>query len=384
METTLGTTKPRKSSRRRNWDGSTHRYKNGWRTKITRRGQTVTAMARTEQESRRLAKAKLANLPSLDSSLIPASANLLFGDYIVNWLTNKHSRNIAPTTYRRYESLMRRHVLPALGQLKIREITKNHINSFIEMMDEAGQSARSCQQTRALLSAAFKRAVQDDLLATNPVTHSRGVKVDTPQIHPLTLEEVKILLTTNPEPYEHARVRISVLYGLRQGEALGLQWGDIDLEKGEMFIWRQLQRVRGVFTFTKLKSKYSIRTLKLDQQTISVLRVHKSAQNILRLAYGEKWDDNNLVFPGSHGQPMNSQTDYRHWHYALTKAGLPLKRLHDARHTAATLLYDQGMDIETIRRFLGHASVLLTSKTYVHHSSRQMKGAAEAIRAMII
>jgi hypothetical protein len=95
-------------------------------------------MARTEQESRRLAKAKLANLPSLDSSLIPASANLLFGDYIVYWLTNKHSRNIAPTTYRRYESLMRRHVLPALGQLKIREITKNHINSFIEMMDEAG------------------------------------------------------------------------------------------------------------------------------------------------------------------------------------------------------------------------------------------------------
>ena len=339
-------------------------------------------MGRSEQESRRNAKEKLAKLPLLDDSLVVDSENLLFGEFMVAWLTKKHVKNITDTTYRRYESLTRHHVLPALGHMKLRSITKNHINAFIEKMDESGQSARSCQQTRALLSAAFKRAVQDDLVAVNPVTHSRPVKVDTPQIHPLTCEEVKHLLSVTQDTYMQARTRIAVLYGMRQGEALGLKWNDVDLDKGEIFVWQQVQKVNGVYVFVKLKSKYSVRTLELDPATILALRAHKVAQNAQRLALGEEWQDFDLVFPGLKGQPQNSHTDFAHWQKALATAGLPMKRLHDARHTAATMLYDQGMDIETIRRFLGHASVLLTSRTYVHHSSRQMKGTAEAIKAM--
>lgn len=374
--------KPRKTTRRRNGDGTTYRHKNGWRTKITRGSQSVTAMGRSEQESRRKAKEKLAKLPLLDETLVIGSENLLFDEFITAWLTKKHAKNITDTTYRRYASLMRHHILPALGQMKLRSISKNHINAFIEKMDESGQSARSCQQTRALLSAAFKRAVQDDLVAVNPVTHSRPVKVDTPQIHPLTCEEVKHLLSVTQDTYMQARTRIAVLYGMRQGEALGLQWNDVDLDKGEIFVWQQVQKVNGVYVFVKLKSKYSVRTLELDPATILSLRAHKVAQNAHRLALGEEWQDFNLVFPGLKGQPQNSHTDFAHWQKALATAGLPMKRLHDARHTAATMLYDQGMDIETIRRFLGHASVLLTSRTYVHHSSRQMKGTAEAIKAM--
>lgn len=375
-------TKPRKTTRRRNGDGTTYRHKNGWRTKITRGNQTVTAMGRSEQESRRKAKEKLAKLPVLDNSLVAESANLLFGEFITAWLTKKHSKNITDTTYRRYESLTRHHILPALGHMKIRAITKNHINTFIEKMDEEGQSPRSCQQARALLSAALKRAVQDDLVSVNPVTHSRPVKVDTPQIHPLTCDEVKHLLEVTRDTYMQARTRIAVLYGMRQGEALGLQWNDVDLDKGEIFVWQQVQKVKGVYVFVKLKSKYSVRTLELDNATIAALRAHKVEQNAQRLALGEEWQDFDLVFPGLKGQPQNSHTDFAHWQKALATAGLPMKRLHDARHTAATMLYDQGLDIETIRRFLGHASVLLTSRTYVHHSSRQMKGTAEAIKAM--
>jgi len=105
-------TKPRKTTRRRNGDGTTYRHKNGWRTKITRGNQTVTAMGRSEQESRRKAKEKLAKLPVLDNSLVAESANLVFGEFITAWLTKKHSKNITDTTYRRYESLTRHHILP--------------------------------------------------------------------------------------------------------------------------------------------------------------------------------------------------------------------------------------------------------------------------------
>ena len=374
----------RKKSRRRNGDGNTYRYKNGWRTVISHKGHTVTAMGRSEQESRRLAKEKIKALPIYDGSLVPAAAKLTTGEYLINWITKKHKTSIAATTYRRYASLINIHIIPALGAIKLQAINKNHINSLMLQMREKGQSARSQQQARAVLSAAFESAMQDDLVASNPVSKSRTITLDCPQIHPLSLIEVQTLLAKTKGVQMQARVRIAVLYALRQGEALGLQWKDIDFTKKTIFIWQQIQKIEGAYDFVKLKSEDSIRTLEIDDETLAALKAHKIQQNTDRLAMGDKWEDHDLVFTSSNGKPIDCKTDYRQWHRALAVAGLPVKRLHDARHTAATLLFDQGVDIEVIRRFMGHSSVLLTSKTYVHHSARQLKGVAQVISSMVI
>ena len=369
----------RKKSRRRNGDGNTYRHKNGWRTVISHKGHTVTAMGRSEQESRRLAKEKIKALPIYDGSLVPAAAKLTTGEYLTNWITKKHKTSIAATTYRRYASLINIHIIPALGTIKLQAVTKNHINALMLQMREKGQSARSQQQARAVLSAAFESAMEDDLVASNPVAKSRTISLDSAQIHPLSLAEVQTLLAKTTGVQMQARVRMAVLYAMRQGEALGLQWKDVDFNKKTVFIWQQIQKIDGKYEFVKLKSEDSIRTLEIDDDTLAALKAHKVQQNIDRLAMGDRWDDHDLVFTNSIGKPIDSKTDYRHWHRALANAGLPIKRLHDARHTAATLLFDQGLDIEVIRRFMGHSSVLLTSKTYVHHSARQLKGAADLI-----
>jgi integrase len=372
----------RKKSRRRNGDGNTYRHKNGWRTVISHKGHTVTAMGRSEQESRRLAKEKIKALPIYDGSLVPAAAKLTTGEYLTNWINMKHKTSIAATTYRRYASLINVHIIPALGSIKLQAITKNHINALMLQMREKGQSARSQQQARAVLSAAFESAMEDDLVVSNPVLKSRTITLDTTQIQPLSLTEVQILLSKTSELQMQARVRLAVLYALRQGEALGLQWKDVDFNKKTVFIWQQNQKIEGTYQFVKLKSEDSIRTLEIDEETLAALKAHKVQQNLDRLAMGNKWKDHDLVFSTSIGKPIDSKTDYRKWHRALSNAKLPLKRLHDARHTAATLLFDQGLDIEVIRRFMGHSSVLLTSKTYVHHSARQLRGAADLIQNM--
>jgi integrase len=374
----------RKKSRRRNGDGNTYRYKNGWRTVISHKGHTVTAMGRSEQESRRLAKEKIKTLPIYDGSLVPAAAKLTTGEFLTNWITKKHKSSIAATTYRRYTSLINTHIIPAMGAIKLQAITKNHVNALMIQMRENGQSARSQQQARAVLSAAFEAAMDDDLVASNPVSKSRTITLDSTQIHPLSLMEVQTLLAKTTGVQMQARVRIAVLYALRQGEALGLQWKDIDFTKKTIFIWQQIQKIEGTYQFVKLKSDDSIRTLEIDDETLAALKAHKIQQNTDRLAMGDKWEDFDLVFTTSTGKPIDCKTDYRQWHRALALAELPVKRLHDARHTAATLLFDQGIDIEVIRRFMGHSSVLLTSKTYVHHSARQLKGVAQVISSMVI
>ncbi len=373
----------RKKSRRRNGDGNTYRYKNGWRTVISHKGHTVTAMGRSEQESRRLAKEKIRALPVYDGSLVPAAAKLTTGEFLINWINKKHKASIAATTHRRYASLINIHIIPALGTIKLQAVTKNHVNALMLQMREKGQSARSQQQARAVLSAAFESAIEDDLVASNPVAKSRTITLDTTQIHPLPLVEVQTLLAKTIGCQMQARVRMAVLYAMRQGEALGLQWKDVDFNKKTVFIWQQVQKIDGVYEFVKLKSEDSSRTLEIDDETLAALKAHKVQQNMDRLAMGDKWKDYDLVFTTSTGKPVDCKTDYRQWHRALANAGLPIKRLHDARHTAATLLFDQGLDIEVIRRFLGHSSVLLTSKTYVHHSARQLKGAADLINNMI-
>jgi integrase len=373
----------RKKSRRRNGDGNTYRYKNGWRTVISYKGHTVTAMGRSEQESRRLAKAKLAALPKFNTNLVPGANKLSLASFLIDWLENKHKQEIAMTTYRRYESLIRVHVIPALGEIKLHEVTKHHINGLMTQMRANGQSNRSRQQTRAILSAAFNDAAEDDLVAINPVKNSRPIEVTSPQIHPFTLDEVKHLLESTQDSRMNARIRLAVIYGLRQGEALGLQWKDIDFEKGTIFLWQQVQKIGSEFKFVRLKSDASIRTLRLDKETLDSLKQHRVAQNAIRLRKGELWQDNNLLFPGALGQPSDSGTDHRQWCRALASANLPIKRLHDARHTAGTLLFDQGVDIEVIRRFLGHSSIVLTSKTYVHHSARQIEKASEVIDKMM-
>ena len=372
----------RKKSRRRNGDGNTYRHKNGWRTVISHKGHTVTAMGRSEQESRRLAKEKIKALPIYDGSLVPAGAKLTTGEFLTNWITKKHKTSIAATTYRRYASLINIHIIPALGTIKLQAVTKNHVNALMLQMREKGQSARSQQQARAVLSAAFESAMEDDLVASNPVAKSRTISLDSAQIHPLSLTEVQTLLAKTTGVQMQARVRMAVLYAMRQGEALGLQWKDVDFNKKTIFIWQQVQKIEGIYEFVKLKSEDSCRTLEIDDETLAALKAHKVQQNMDRLAMGDKWEDLDLVFTTSTGKPIDCKTDYRQWHRALATADLPMKRLHDARHTAATLLFDQGLDIEVIRRFMGHSSVLLTSKTYVHHSARQLKGAADLINKM--
>jgi integrase len=143
-----------------------------------------------------------------------------------------------------------------------------------------------------------------------------------------------------------------------------------------------MQKIEGKHSLTDLKTTRSKRTIVLSEETLRVLYNHFNIIQKYKSNGGSNWNENNLVFPNIDGSPRSATTDYAQWQRALKFCGIPPRRLHDARHTAATLMYSQGVGIETISRALGHSSSAITSRLYVHNAEEPLRVAAETLNRL--
>lgn len=370
--------------RKANGLGHTYKVGSSYRTVVHQGGLVVTAMAKTPQESKRKAKEKISKLPrSLSHSVKPENPKLTLAEFLLNWLDEIHQHHIAHTTYRRYRSLAIHHINPILGDQELRKLNPQLIASLLIHMKVIGQSVRSQQQARALLAVALNEAESANLITVNPVK-----KVKNPQgvgrvLTTLNIQEVRKLLKTYHGTYLSARLHIALICGLRQGEALGLRWQDIDFESGTLTVSSQVQLVNRKPEFTRLKTNRSYRTLVLTAETLESLQLHRDQIENWKINQPKDWKCLDLVFPKQDGSPRSPHTDYDESQKALKICGIKPHRLHDARHTAATLMYSQGVGIETISRALGHSSSSITSRLYVHGMEEPLRKAAESINSLL-
>jgi integrase len=370
--------------KRANGQGHTYREKNSWRTVIRHEGHIVSASARTEAESRRLAKLKVARLVASGVARATLAQSLTVAEFFPVWLDEQHRQKVAHGTYLRYRGLLHLYVLPALGTMRLAKVTKADINRFLDSMELHGAGRRTQQQTRALLSVGFKAALDAELASNNPVRDARRPHAARKPITPLTLEETRRVLQAHEGTFMFARLHVALLCGLRQGEALGLEWADVDLDRGSIRVHKQAQRINGTVQFARLKTPSSVRTVMLPEATRLALVEHRNHIAALATAAGEKWIPNDLVFPNKYGGIQQSKWDYRRWHVALEACGIEARSLHSARHTSGTLMYSQSVDVETIRRTLGHSSVLVTSSIYVHAADEPLRAAASKLNALMV
>jgi integrase len=343
------------SRKRANGQGHTYRERNSWRTVIRHEGHIVSASARSEAESRRLAKLKLTRLIASGVTRATVSQSLTVAEFFPTWVDERHRLKVAHGTYLRYRGLVDLYVVPGLGSLRLAKVTKADINRLLDSMDMNGVGRRTQQQTRALLSVGFKAALDAELVSSNPVRDAKRPYAVRKPITPLTVEETRRLLQVHEGTFMFARLHVGLLCGLRQGEVLGLEWADVDLEHGTIRVHKQAQRINGVVQFAKLKTASSVRTVMLPEATRLALIDHRRQLDALAAAAGTKWQPNDLVFPNKYGGIQQSKWDYRRWHRALEACGISARSLHSARHTSGTLMYSQSVDVETIRRTLGHS-----------------------------
>jgi integrase len=271
-----------------------------------------------------------------------------------------------------------------LGKLKLSKLTPMHVQRLLNVKQEAGLSRRTVQYMRAVLRAALAQAVRWRLLSVNAAALTEGPTVRRQPIPALTPADAKVLLEVVADHWLEPLVVVALGLGLRQGEALGLRWEDVDLDREEVHVHRALQRLKGRGQVeVELKTDLSRRSLALPAFVANTLRRHRQRQDGQRALLGQSWRVTGYVFTTGSGEPLDGSNVTHSFQRLLRRAGLPKMRFYDLRHGCASLLLAQGVHPRVVMETLGHSAISLTMNTYSHVSRALQREAAVRIDAAV-
>jgi integrase len=351
--------------RRGNGEGTLYRRSDGrWGATVTLDdGRRKTFYGRNRREVQERLK-DLAR--QREQGLLVASADQLTGDFLARWLEDTVRNSVRPKTYDSYELNVRR-LQPLIGSVRLGSLSPAHVQSAYGALLRRGLSARSVHHAHAVLHKALKQAVLWNMIPRNATDAASRPRPVATEMKTLNEDEVRRLFEATADDRMHALWVVLVTTGLRLGEALGLRWDDLDSQSGRLAVRRALQRQRGNgLVFVEPKTGKSRRTVYLAAGTVRVLSDHRQRQREERLLNGPAWQESTLVFCTGIGRPLEGgQVSWR-FHKALGAAGLPRIRVHDLRHTAATLLLTRGVHPKVVQEMLGHSTIALTLDTYSH------------------
>ncbi|MDN5686259.1 MAG: site-specific integrase [Brachybacterium sp.] len=370
---------------RSNGEGSIYRRKDGrWAGAAyvltpdgTRKRKTSYGKTRKEVST------KLAKMQETSRSGIAATpGRLTVRAFLEAWMRDVQEPRLSPATYQTYEGYIRNHIVPAIGSKPLGQLTASDLREFLGAKTREGKSAATVKQIHAIIRSALQHAMREDLVPRNV---AKLVVVSNPvrqEVEPLTPEEAKMLLTTaEGHPWE-ALWTLYVGLGLRRGEALGLRWGDIDLENGRLRVAQSLQRSRGELRLKSPKTDTSRRRIVLPAFCIDALRRHHSSERVKLALLGLPGGPETLAFTSQVGTPIEPRNVNRAFVSLLDSAGLRRVKLHDLRHTCASLLLAQGVAPRVVMELLGHSAIAVTMNTYSHVIPELQEESAQRMDAL--
>ncbi|GAB6099229.1 site-specific integrase [Halanaerocella petrolearia] len=316
-------------------------------------------------------------------------SELTVKDFLLQWIEDYCESNLAPSTLESYTLIIKKHLIPTLGNIKISDLEPMHIKRYQTHKlkngrkdgKEGGLSKRTVQYHHRVLSKALKHAVKWRVLDNNPAEVIQAPSPDRPEIKALTPEQIeKLLEVANDWVYD--LIYIAVYTGMRRGEILALRWQDVN------FTEKKLQVKQGVtnpvgkgLIFRKPKTPSSIRPIDVDEDVIKVLKRRKKEQQENQLRLADKYNNQyNLVFCKETGEAIRPQTATRNFNRVAKKAELSKFRLHDLRHTHATLMLQAEVHPKIVQERLGHSTINQTLDTYSHVIPSMQKEAVQKLK----
>jgi integrase len=353
------------AGRRASGEGSIYRRRNGtWSAIATLPdGRRKHIYGKTRDQVRR----KLAEiLHALQNGSFTDARGKTLGEFLDQWLADVVKARVRAWTFAGYEVHVRRHIKPVLGRVPLEKLSPQHVQHLLNRKLEEGLKPKSVRYLRGTLRTALNEAVRWGLVSRNAAALVDGPRVERFDIQPFTPAEARVFLDSIAGERLEALYSVALTMGLRQGEALGLRWQDVDLELGYLRVSKQLQRVHGAPQLVEPKTARSRRTLAMPPMITKGLEQHRVRQRQERSNAGNRWAETDLVFASTEGKPLDGTAISKGFHSLLKRAGLQQRRFHDLRHSCATLLLVQGVSPRVVMDVLGHSQIGLTMNTYSH------------------
>jgi len=309
-------------------------------------------------------------------------------DYLNRWLSDYAAQSVAPRTFEAYRRIIRTRIVPSLGSIQLGQLRPAHIVAAERAWLEAGSltrrgkalAPRTVVQAHRILREALQQAVRWQMLTVNPADAVSPPRVPHGEMHAFDASETARFLRAVSGSEFGPAFTTAVYSGLRLGELLGLRWRDVDLDAGALSIQQTLHRTEGgQLVFAPTKTHRSRRQVSIPASLVEVLRRHRAEQTGQRLLAGPAWQETDLVFTDALGSPISDNRIRPAFAAVIKAAGLPRIRIHDLRHTMATLMLTAGEHPKVVSERLGHATVGITLDTYNHVLPGLQAAAAERL-----
>ena len=342
----------------------------------------------------------------VQNGMVIEGKSLRFSEFTEIWKRDYGSKELAPSTYKRYCRILETRLLPYFGHFYVNKIKPTDIMQFYDLLSKDTQlvrkkdnegnktlkplSGKTILEHHRLLRAMLHKAVYWQVIVSNPAERVQPPKAKKPKRKYYDDDQCKILLE-NLEQLDEEQIKyktaiiLTVFTGVRLGELMGLEWSDIDFRNGIISINRSSQYLadKGIFTKTP-KTESSIREVAIPEFVISLLEEYKLWYEEQKALCGELWDNSNRLFVQANGKPMNPSTISKWFVKFIEQIGLPVINFHGLRHTNATLLIAQNIDVAVVAARLGHAQITTTFNFYVHPIIAHNKKAGFALENLLL
>ena len=297
--------------------------------------------------------------------MLIATKKQTVGEYLKQWLQT-HKPTVRIRTYERYEELIRLHISPAIGHIQLQKLTLQHIQVMYAKLGET-LSSTTVNTLHAMLHKALDDAVKWEIIARNVSDLVTPPRRSYYEIQVLTEEQAKVLLDAAKGHSLEALWVMALTTGMRRGELLALKWQDIDFTHDTVQVRRIFTRAPGNrYIESEPKTEKSRRSILLAPITTDILKQHRARQLAAKADAGRFWEERNLVFCTSLGTPLNPSKVLERFKTLLKRAGLPIIRFHDLRHSAASMLLAMRVHPKIVQELLGHNQISMTMDIYSH------------------
>jgi len=366
---------------------------------IYRRGFTWTAFWRTDAADGRKQHTKggfrtkkeaqqflTETLAAIQGGVFREPSKVTLGEFLIErWLPAREMA-VRPSTFASYRGLVERHIVPGIGGVQIQQLTPDHLDRFYADLVAAEFAPKTVRNIHVLVHRALKDAVRKNLVARNVADAADPPKLnraDRDEMKTWTPEELRTFFEGIADHRLAAAYVLAATTGMRRGEVLGVRWRDIDIKARRLHVQQTVLSVEYKLTFGRPKTKRGERKIALDPETVRILSRHERSQREEKRLLGDGYHDLDLVFAREDGTPVHPDYFSQTFDRTVKRLKLPKIRLHDLRHTHATLGLAAGVDAKTMSDRLGHATSAFTQDIYMHAIPAKEEAAADQIADLV-